>query len=640
MKSLISLAPVPAVAAMAALALTGMPGRASAAGVERQGAEFPLTLRMPGDQVKPHIALGATWGLIAWEDAAIDGKGLGIAAMRLNETLSPEGGAFRVNETIEEDQENARVVLLPDGGAFFVWQGGPLGRQRIYGRVLGPDGTFATGDLPVSVGPGEHQLEANVAVLRGGNVVVVWSSYRQEGANYDVYGRIFSPSGEALTDEFRVNAELGLGRRSPTVAALGDGFVVAWIGERVVGQRHDRDASGRRVPGAGAPEFEVAVYARTFDADGTPTSGDRRLAGEDAIAAHPAIAPLQGGGFVLAWTRRHPTSREASLGIAARAFSAALSPLGEEHQLNTFDQGDQYRPVLAPAGSGVFAVWSDMVQDGSREGVFGTWLGPDGAPASEEFLVNTTTGGGQIFPSVAASPGGKLLVAWSSNLPQVGFELFAQRFVPDQVLAALPAPRVVPLSSSSAMITWPPLGGLDVATYRVYASDGPQLAEVEQSFWIMDGLPPAAPVSVQVAYVLASGEVSPRSPAGTGRTWGADRNFDGLPDDWQEQWWPGGPYPGGNEDSDGDGVRNLDEWLAGTDPTDPGSRLVVSAEVTALGLRITWPTEPGFIYQLQSSADGRNWSPVGDPRFAAGDSDSVTLPATEGVAFYRVLRVR
>src|SRR4030095_14739952 len=155
---------------------------------------------------------------------------------------------------IQGDQENGHVVLLRDGGAFFAWQGGTLGFQHIFARVMGPGGTFLTGDIPVSSGAGEHQIDPVLAVLADGDVVVVWSSYRQDGPNYDVFGRIFSPTGEARGPEFRVNQVIDLGRRTPAVAGLANGgFVVVWAGDRIIGQRHDHDALGRRIVGTGAP---------------------------------------------------------------------------------------------------------------------------------------------------------------------------------------------------------------------------------------------------------------------------------------------------------------------------------------------------------------------------------------------------
>jgi hypothetical protein len=48
-----------------------------------------------------------------------------------------------------------------------------------------------------------------------------------------------------------------------------------------------------------------------------------------------------------------------------------------------------------------------------------------------------------------------------------------------------------------------------------------------------------------------------------------DYDADGLPDCWELTYFPSIYSYGPNDDPDGDGVRNLDEYLEGTDPTNP-----------------------------------------------------------------------
>jgi hypothetical protein len=98
--------------------------------------------------------------------------------------------------------------------------------------------------------------------------------------------------------------------------------------------------------------------------------------------------------------------------------------------------------------------------------------------------------------------------------------------------------------------------------------------------------------------------------------------------------WPS-PYA----DSDGDGVSNLDEFLAGTCPTNAASVLSVQLQQTAKGLFLNWGTLPGLIYQVQVSTDLKNWSTLGGMRFAPGASDSIYI-GTGPASYYRVLRVR
>ena len=75
------------------------------------------------------------------------------------------------------------------------------------------------------------------------------------------------------------------------------------------------------------------------------------------------------------------------------------------------------------------------------------------------------------------------------------------------------------------------------------------------------------------------------------------------------------PSAGDLADADGDGVPNWIEYLAGTDPQDPNSRLQLSGSVTSAGkaqsqMALHWLTAPGKAYEVQwaSNLSGGLWS--------------------------------
>jgi len=249
------------------------------------GTEYAIIGSLPGDQVFPDMALNSSGGFVVWQDNITDGSGWGISAMRLTPSLNGDPTWYRrVNVQGMNDQENPRVALLKNGGAVFAWQGGQKGMQQVFARFLTPTNTWlTTNDVLVgaplttnvflshsyvtniittiktnTVGGrksyttnsttkvtaavatnltlrGNLQINPAVTTLANSNVVVVWSAFDQAGSNslQDVYGQIFSQTGQKIGTNFLINQYIPYNQRTPALAALKNGgFVVAWVSEQ------------------------------------------------------------------------------------------------------------------------------------------------------------------------------------------------------------------------------------------------------------------------------------------------------------------------------------------------------------------------------------------------------------------------
>lgn len=624
----------------------------------KNGTEYSVIGSLPGDQVMPDAAVTTNGGFLVWQDNITDGSGWGISARKLDSTLSGTLSTFRVNQTGTNDQQNPRVAMLKNGGAVFVWQGGQQGYQHIFARFLTPANTFlTTTDLAVSTFPKNFQINPAVATLNNSNVVVVWASFDQAGSNslQDVYAKILSPTGQTISNQFLINQFTNYNQRTPAVAALKNGgFVVSWVSEQERSVSPNLGVNTSYATAGALVRPSVDVYARLYASNGVPITSEFLVNADSNPCANPAVASAADGGFMIAWDAHDMVNVTNGMDVYARPFSST-GVGGTTVLVNTYLPGNQFAPHISVVGGDYMIVWTSVGQDGSREGVFGQFIHEDGSLVGSEFQVNTTTISRQIQPVVTSDGDRQFLVVWTSfgGLPN-DFDLFAQRYLNvASLLQAMNAPFVYAPFTLDAnnvyhpelQVSWPPLLGISVSNYQVYVDGSGVPAGVTSSnIWTMtasNGLAASSTHTFQVLYVTTAGTVSPISAASSGTTWSGG-NYYGIPVEWIEQYygnsiasWPvnvSTPLTSG-------GLNLLQVFLTGGNPLDSSTWLHTSLANTPQGMFLSWNTEPGLTYQVQTTSDMVTWKNLGAARFAAGTSDSIFVGGS-AAGFYRVLLLR
>jgi hypothetical protein len=146
---------------------------------------------------------------------------------------------------------------------------------------------------------------------------------------------------------------------------------------------------------------------------------------------------------------------------------------------------------------------------------------------------------------------------------------------------------------------------------------------------------------------LVSGDLNSAGDAFALANWPAvDSDGDGIPDWWMIQYFghptgQAGDLSRAQDDADGDGMSNLQEFLSGTIPTNPASVLALHIAPYISGTSVlNWAFAPGknFHYQVLSTTNLSNpvWAVFPGNIGTIGSQLFLNVPATNSQRYFRV----
>jgi hypothetical protein len=328
-----------------------------------------------------------------------------LAAGSSSTAQVPAGEEFRANQFTPFYQLSPALFMNPDGSFVVAFTApdspGYSGEYGVWVKRYDARGAPVGFEARANTYSYDYQGQAAVARQRGGDFVVVWSSYYQDGDLNGIAGQRFDAGGQRVGDEFVVNTYVTGYQEFPHVAALArEGFIVVWRSQWLGGG------------------FEPRVMARVYDASGNPSGDDFQVNPRDGIAQFGSDVASDGAGrFVVVYSNQAGLAGEAD--IYGQLFDAAGARRGAEFRVNTTTTGSHRAPAVAMVPDGRFvAVWASSADRGVRAQRFSA----DGARQGAELVVSAATTGYLGYLSVAADDDANFVVAWTNLDGMGGFD--------------------------------------------------------------------------------------------------------------------------------------------------------------------------------------------------------------------------
>ena len=592
------------------------------------GSEFNISNKLVGDQLGAKTVLGSNGGISVWQDNSTDSYGLGIAAQYLDVNGNPVNSPFKVNSLVDGNQENASVGIH-ESGAYFVWEGGASGFHRVFFRIINDEGVFLSEDAFITSSDSGEQIEPSVTVLNNGNAVISWTDYLLDGSNKGISALIINQKGKRVSEEIRINNfTFGNQHKCELVSMPDGGFAAVWVSD----QQFEKKS--------------IDIIGRIFSNKGNPLTGELKFS-TNGINTNPDVSILNDSALVVTWEQLDSENPDSRWDIGFSSYNFDLGFMSKPVLANTHLKGDQFKPQIEANQESGLLVWSSLGQDKSREAIIGRFINKDGLLSGEEIIINTKQSLSQISPSVTSSSENSYLVTWSTpSIGVSGFDVVGQKYNKidsDVKLPPISKLYVNPISDTELLISWPKVEIEKLSHYNIYKDGLNTPKKFNNNFVLWSGLRPGSEYAFRVEYVTEDNGKSIISDYSVNKTWGRDYNGDGLPDDWQAKYFGENlkNWEGANSDYDNDGVNNLNEFLAGTDPNNKNDKLILEIKKLEIGKRLEWNAVKGAVYQLQKTSEiTGNWQNIFEPIIALENRTGISLQFVDDLSFYRIQKIK
>lgn len=325
---------------------TGIFGRRYSAAGLPLGVEFRVDAGAGSADYYSDVGMDRTGQFtVVWSGAPGDGYGNRILARQFDALGVPKG-PFSILEPDRTGGSSSPQIAMRESGDFVVvWEkADPASRFHVYAQRFGANGQALAPAFEIDFDSARTPLRPAVAINESGAFVIAWAGTSLvESESREIYLQRYDAQGQpvgAVIPVATVNADI---QESPEVALQSDGrFLVTWT-------TWARES--------GVPD----VVFQRFAADGSKLGTETQVNQSDWGNQRDSSVSMDADGrFVISWS-----SNGDPKGIFARWYDAEGNPVTGDTQVSSSGFGAEPAGTSVDADGDLIFVWTDVKQDSS-----------------------------------------------------------------------------------------------------------------------------------------------------------------------------------------------------------------------------------------------------------------------------------
>jgi hypothetical protein len=417
------------------------------------GSDFLVnTILTAGVQGRPSItALADGRFVVAWDSAGGDSNGYGVRARIFHADGATASAELVVNTETTFSQWQPKIAALPDGGFVAAWTSNHVDGSNwvLRAQVFDADGKTLGDELAVTTTPDSWLTDYAIATIAGGRFVITWQAMSETGGDTDqtsIRAQVFGFANGApviTSDGGGDGVVLGVSENTTAVTTVTatdpDGSTVSYsIAGGVDSSKFQIDATTGALSFKSAPDFEMPgddggnnnYHVIIAASDGTLSDLQTITVNVTDLEDNGAPSITSNGGgnsatvslsenatMVTTVTAADPDNDAIDYSIVGGA-DAALFQIDEATGALSFIDPPDYETPRDTGQSNTYFVFV-RASDGSEYDEQAITVNVTDLAAPTEFgneiLVNTTTAGYQVEPTITGLANGRFVVTWTDD---------------------------------------------------------------------------------------------------------------------------------------------------------------------------------------------------------------------------------